>query len=740
MFHDWVHDLRPGLEGTLAYTFEQKSSDVDRLLQEMKEPDNLTICMVGSTGAGKSTLLNAILGGRILPVSSMKACTSAVTEVSYEEGELYTARIEFVSYPEWREEIALLLGDLEDATGDPNEAATEEAISISKSARDKLKAVYGLDDLDSMTLDNLRNLREPEEIREMLEDGWREVSSYDLKKFCKYVAQFLSSKHEYWPLVKTVKMKGPFEAISEGMTLVDLPGINDPNEARERVTRKYLKDSRFVWIVFNVKRGPTKDITDLMKSDDFMRQIVMDGRADAMTFVGTSSDDADVESIIEDLELDEDVSDQVAILARNEAAKKEVRATLEDLGADLRNRSSHVTQHMETILQQLKDSAIFTISSMQYMRIHGLSRVQNVVLNDESSTEIPVLKEHMRQTCQAFSPEARLEYLHKNLDLIESELKQAIDTERAMIESRDVITDSKRKEASVVCYDTRNFLANGLGTTIDDFRHQLQEHQERFSGRLELAVQQGLVNLDMVHHNWRQMHHMTIKAVARRGGRFVGTTGAHDFPGDIAKPILDTISGPWLELFGEKLTRALERHCTRLIHDAEKANREMLHRLNAVVELDDKTSETLIKLEEKNQKELTRLVRGIEKEIMRRIQGDQRHLYEGVRAQIKRSLDRAFQQTAQEGGTGMKARMMDTLTAESKRMADKMFADAKAHIVWGIKSLCDWEIEQLTTLAGQIDDQLGTSTETLLLAEDKAVAQRLEQRLMLLTTAVENMP
>jgi GTPase SAR1 family protein len=369
-FHEWVSGLAPVLEGDLEQVFWQRQTEVDKLMSEHLEPENLTICMVGSTGAGKSTLLNAILGGRILPVSSMKACTSAVTEVSYEEGDVYTARIEFVSYDEWREEISLLLGDLEDASESPDsgEGLNEESISISKSARDKLKAVYKIEDIETMTLEELRNLEEPEEIREMLVDGWREASSYDLKKFCQYVAKFLSSKHEYWPLVKAVKMRGPFKALADGMTVVDLPGINDPNEARERVTRKYLKESRFVWIVFNVKRGPTKDITDLMKSDDFMRQIVMDGRADAMTFVGTSSDDADVESIIEDLEISDDVSDQEAILARNEAAKHEVRTTLEDLGSDLRNRSSHISQHMDTILRQLKDSSIFTVSSMQFMR------------------------------------------------------------------------------------------------------------------------------------------------------------------------------------------------------------------------------------------------------------------------------------------------------------------------------------------------------------------------------------
>ncbi len=43
-----------------------------------------------------------------------------------------------------------------------------------------------------------------------------------------------------------------------------------------------------------------------MQSEEFLRQIVMDGRADALTFVGTAADDIEIESGIDEFGLSED--------------------------------------------------------------------------------------------------------------------------------------------------------------------------------------------------------------------------------------------------------------------------------------------------------------------------------------------------------------------------------------------------------------------------------------------------
>ena len=69
--------------------FERRLLAIGR--ESGKRPE-VEISLVGGTGAGKSTLLNALIGARVLPVSNMRACTAAITEVAYADDISYRRR------------------------------------------------------------------------------------------------------------------------------------------------------------------------------------------------------------------------------------------------------------------------------------------------------------------------------------------------------------------------------------------------------------------------------------------------------------------------------------------------------------------------------------------------------------------------------------------------------------------------------------------------------------------------
>ena len=200
----------------------------------------------------------------------------------------------------WQKEIELLLADWRDATtGNGDGESGDNCLEMSRAVRDRLWAVYKpSDDADPNAFSPL-NLVEPPEVAQALDKGMADFRSANLDEFRKLVAKFLDSKHRFWPIVKSVTIRGPFAPLRDGAKIIDLPGINDPNEAREAVTRTHLKTCRFVWLIFNIKRALTKATINLMQSDDFLRQVVMDGRTDSLTFVGTASDDVDLETGIE---------------------------------------------------------------------------------------------------------------------------------------------------------------------------------------------------------------------------------------------------------------------------------------------------------------------------------------------------------------------------------------------------------------------------------------------------------
>lgn len=179
---------------------------------------------------------------------------------------------------------------------------------MSRAVRDKLWTVYRpSDDGDAEQFDPFQ-LVEPAEIAAALDARTAEIQNDNVDDFRKQVARYLDSQHRFWPIVRSVAIRGPFAPLRDGAKVIDLPGINDPNEAREEVTKTHLKTCRFVWLIFNIKRALTKDTIHLMQSDDFLRQVVMDGRADSLTFVGTAADDVDHETGIEEFRLNDDAS------------------------------------------------------------------------------------------------------------------------------------------------------------------------------------------------------------------------------------------------------------------------------------------------------------------------------------------------------------------------------------------------------------------------------------------------
>lgn len=237
-----------------------------RALSEPRDEDrNLTVALVGEMGTGKSTLINALLDAALLPTSCTRACTSTVCEVTHAATD-YSAEVEFLSRGQWEAEFAWLRQH--PSTSD-EEPVTEEGLNSSH----RLQTVYRLEKGT-----NLRSLagtfpREPEEIRAAFDQGKRTFVAPTAAEIGDAVAPYLSSEGGFWPIVRKVRIKGPFEVQNSGVTLADLPGVNDPNQAREQVALDYLDHSRFLWIVFSCRRLPPRRLFDVLAGKDLFREL-----------------------------------------------------------------------------------------------------------------------------------------------------------------------------------------------------------------------------------------------------------------------------------------------------------------------------------------------------------------------------------------------------------------------------------------------------------------------------------
>ena len=111
-----------------------------------------------------------------------------------------------------------------------------------------------------------------------------------------------------------------------------------------------------------------------MQSDDFLRQIVMDGRADSLTFVGTAADDVDLETGVEEFGLPEDATLAQVVEARNRGVRRAVMDQLEDLsGPPCASTGEKGKEHATKLASRLQASKVFTISAREYMRMQGLA-------------------------------------------------------------------------------------------------------------------------------------------------------------------------------------------------------------------------------------------------------------------------------------------------------------------------------------------------------------------------------
>lgn len=671
------------------------------IFEQTKQRPEVAISFVGGTGAGKSTLLNALIGARVLPVSNMRACTAAICEVAFDDGP-YSARIEFIPRDAWTREVDLLLADLRDTQQQSaDDVNGTEPIQMSRAVRDKLWTVYRSAENADPSRFNPFALEEPAEITNALDAGYTEYESTDLKEFRKFVGSFLDSKDRYWPIVKSVSIQGPFDALRDGAKIIDLPGINDPNEAREEVTKKHLKSCRFVWMVFNIKRALTRDTISLMQSEDFLRQIVMDGRADSLTLVGTAADDVDPETGIEEFQLSEDAALIEVVSARNVSVREVVRHQLDDLahrlGAMAREQQSSVAK----LADRLKSSKIFTVSAREFLRLSGLANTTPAGFENVEQTELPALINHMRQICSGYGVTAHCKGLERQLQILFAEIKREVQSQQAVLKSRAEISQRGREEMRAAVEAAQTFLERDLEDSHERLVQALESDQALLAERVKRAVDRARHDLDQTAGRWSRMHWATLRAVCRRGGAYKGTTGQNDLPAELSKPILDGIAFAWSEFFGERLSQTLEKWTNSLLRHAETYRGRLIRSLSTASDVSESLAKSLDRVLETTDKVLQELLAQTKGKMETRIQDEQRTLYEAIPVQVKANMQGAFEIASEECGTGMKQRMVAILAQHAHKVAQVMFDDARDALLNGVRSLNDW-------LAREFDSMIET--------------------------------
>jgi len=454
-----------------------------------------TIGVLGNTGVGKSSLLNALLDeASVLPTSGSRGCTAAVVELrinpllnnneSSSSVPVYCGKVEFMKLEDWGKELTVLVDeccthDSKTVYARPPMADTQPDAAAAWS---KLNQVYGDGTMENFhgkaqnvvfnklwNNAQVRKLLTPPSGLEyntvMVEVGTVDSGSPLAKEFLlpfikqsrkaqrikkRFATEFRNKINSYvyrkgsgkepqtWPLIRVVKLTGPWPVLESGACLVDLPGVRDANAARAKVSQDYLQHCHQLWIVAPIQRAVDDGTAKDLMGEQFKRRLLMDGKYGKLAFVCTQTDDCEATEILRDhadvaqqvpgrweqlLELQEAIRDVEALLHELEQEKEDFASEYDDAKKKLQQGEKALKN-----LQKRKNSSEVEVGSN-----NRLKRLEE---------KVSMLTKDLRE-CQN-----NLDQWHKSNDAKVDDTKQQLWREQKKLKS---LCAQVRNEYSTTC-------------------------------------------------------------------------------------------------------------------------------------------------------------------------------------------------------------------------------------------------------------------------------------------------
>lgn len=274
---------------------DQAISHLAKINEQSVQENGLTLSVLGTTGAGKSTLINAILGMEVLPQSHSGICTAAVTRIRRSESRKFRVEVTYVSKESIENDIQRVKKNI-DLLLASDESRNE---SLDDSSRNRLISIFGEEAVNKFEeTGNTGVMKFSDDTFSRINRRKDHFDAHNPTELRKMVSNFLRVKDDLanpeeiqpWAIVQDVLITGDFAELPYGLELIDLPGLNDPNAAREQLTLEYVRKSKFLFVIYNFKRYETKDISSALSQEGLLEQIYGSNSPNALTFIATHCD------------------------------------------------------------------------------------------------------------------------------------------------------------------------------------------------------------------------------------------------------------------------------------------------------------------------------------------------------------------------------------------------------------------------------------------------------------------
>lgn len=702
-FRAWIGKHREAVsesgQAELLNQWDEELAHTERLLKVKPE---LPIAFLGPSQQGKSSLINAMLGENILAVGgAVGACTCVITSVHHRAAAGFKAEIEFITLDDWRAELNAIHEALSSlpSVEDDTELDREELEANQKTALEKFRAVYRIDSPDRLgkLLDD-PELGLPQEITQamsagkalVLEEGNAQTLRNKVRRYL--VGREQHADGQYWPLISRVRIYGNFEILSDGVVFVDLPGLNDPNPAREQVTKRYLEDARYIWLICNSQTGIDRVFSQVLRDDGFLFRLFMEGRLNAFSVIATRADDINLAAVLEQMGISPDGFDG-DYAAPLEFRRREIAAYIQshllEIARDIAARAESPEQR-EAFLERIRAISAFSVSTSAYLHASGrMPLYQGMKLSPEESN-IPRLIQHLHSITAEHSYKVQVEASSRRLHLLYDEAQRFFLDQIRRIEQD---SEQARQEWNTLCK-----LSSGAA---EQARDGLQQNQIRSEESLKQRCDdfyQRLADLDAKAANalqktfasWGNINWRSLQAAVKRRGEWFSPSIRRELNlnRDIARAYLDLLPFVWDEFFGSHLSSLVEDTARRTQIEIEGMALRLIGGMGMLHHQPEGIRESMVTslrtARESFELQSEQTVAGLTAQIQRTRQSLSSGMVETAAAFMQRAYELASEVPP---GTGIKQRILDVLVRQAQKQAPTLFINMRQELSEGVATL-----------------------------------------------------
>ena len=444
---------------------EIKNNEVQKEIEAVDSYINNQKFSIGITGvmnAGKSTMLNALMGKEILG-SAVVPETANLTIVKHNPTD--NAKVFYWDTKEWEkiEESAKSLESMKDFVLETNK-------------------VFG---------ENLKNYIRPV-------SRFDEVDINDL-------SSYTSAEHsgKKCNLVKYVELGSNLKFLSDGIEIVDTPGLDDPVIQREEITKEYISKCDMMMHLMNVSQSAT------LKDVEFIIDAVLYQNISKLLVVITRADTVSKKNLEEVIEYTKS-SIQKQLKAQNKDSQLDhILKTIKFIPISGRMALLHRTGREKEALEAgftLEDTGILEIENYLMESLFGTNSQKGELVIQSAKTQLNRLIEK-----QIGFNNYELTLLNKSKDELELELKEfnkKKETNKRVLFSMSEDINYYKNDAKSYIESLETFLQSELmelqnvikQRVVNDTRYSLEKTKRkpenaRVKVIVETAIKDGIIDV-----------------------------------------------------------------------------------------------------------------------------------------------------------------------------------------------------------------------------------------------------